>query len=191
MRVSENGLIIHKCHQVRIAEGEHPQDIRESDYFTERGEFRVDSEGSPTLLNCLMYKLSYYRYQELADCSLKVLLKCLFRFGELKMDYRSPAGYDRTRNAVIGHKDFDLTYLDEAYTSEHWLVRIYRWESQSSVSLSRAELCYFLIHVYLPVLSIPHTHVYRVKKPDEFNRPRIEPEDRLIQRKKSHSSKKV
>merc|ERR1712200_173778 len=54
----------------RIAEGEHPNDIRESDYFTERGEFRVDSEGSPTLLNCLMYKLSYYR------------------FGELKMDYR-------------------------------------------------------------------------------------------------------
>ena len=37
------------------------KDIKESDYFTERGEFRVDSEGSPTLLNCLMYKLSYYR----------------------------------------------------------------------------------------------------------------------------------
>merc|ERR1712227_35439 len=122
---------------VRIAEGEHPQDIRESDYFTERGEFRVDSEGSPTLLNCLMYKLSYYR------------------FGELKMDYRSPAGYDRTRNAVIGHKDFDLTYLEEAFTSEHWLVRI-----------------------------------YRVKKPDEFNRPRIEPQDRIIPRKKAFSSKK-
>jgi dolichyl-diphosphooligosaccharide---protein glycosyltransferase len=39
---------------VRIAEGEHPNDIRESDYFTERGEFRVDAEGSPTLLNCLV-----------------------------------------------------------------------------------------------------------------------------------------
>ena len=111
---------------MRIAEGEHPQDIRESDYFTERGEFRVDSEGSPTLLNCLMYKLSYYRYLELVVSLLTILLKCFFRFGELKMDYRSPAGYDRTRNAVIGHKDFDLTYLDEAYTSEHWLVRIYR-----------------------------------------------------------------
>ena len=118
--------MIDNCPQVRIAEGEHPQDIRESDYFNERGEFRVDSEGSPTLLNCLMYKLSYYRFGELMD------------------------GYDRSRNAVIGNKDFDLTYLDEAYTSEHWLVRI-----------------------------------YRVKKPDEFNRPRIEPEDRLIQRKKS------
>ena len=42
------------------------------------------------------------------------------------MDYRSPAGYDRTRNTVIGHKDFELTYLEEAFTSEHWLVRVYR-----------------------------------------------------------------
>ena len=50
---------------VRIAEGEHPQDIRESDYFTDRGEFRVDSGGAPALLNCLMYKLSYYRFGEL------------------------------------------------------------------------------------------------------------------------------
>lgn len=112
---------------VRIAEGEHPKDIRESDYFTEHGEFRVDEEGSPTLLNCLMYKLSYYR------------------FGELKLDYRTPAGFDRTRNAVIGNKDFQLTYLEEAYTTEHWLVR-----------------------------------VYRVKKPDEFNRPRIPVASRVV-----------
>lgn len=93
---------------VRIAEGEHPQDIRESDYFSEKGEFRVDSEGSPTLFNSLMYKLCYYR------------------FGEVKIDYRSPFGYDRTRNAEIGNKNFQLTYLEEAYTTEHWLVRIYR-----------------------------------------------------------------
>ena len=55
-----------------------------------------------------MYKLSYYR------------------FADARFDGRMPAGYDRTRNAVIGNKDFDLTYLEEAYTSEHWLVRIYR-----------------------------------------------------------------
>ncbi|XP_053408984.1 dolichyl-diphosphooligosaccharide--protein glycosyltransferase subunit STT3B-like [Mercenaria mercenaria] len=93
---------------VRIAEGEHPKDIRESDYFTPQGEFRVDSSGSKTLLNCLMYKLSYYR------------------FGELQLDFRSPAGYDRTRGVEIGNKNFDLTHLEEAYTSEHWLVRIYK-----------------------------------------------------------------
>ncbi|XP_011138056.1 dolichyl-diphosphooligosaccharide--protein glycosyltransferase subunit STT3B isoform X1 [Harpegnathos saltator] len=124
---------------VRIAEGEHPQDIRESDYFTERGEFRVDSEGSPTLLNSLMYKLSYYR------------------FGDVKIDYRSPYGYDRTRNAEIGNKNFQLTYLEEAYTTEHWLVRI-----------------------------------YRVKKPAEFNRPRIPISERIITRRaNSYISKKT
>lgn len=93
---------------VRIAEGEHPKDIRESDYFTPQGEFRVDSAGSKTLLNCLMYKLSYYR------------------FGELQLDFRSPPGFDRTRGVEIGNKDFELTHVEEAYTTEHWLVRIYR-----------------------------------------------------------------
>lgn len=36
--------------------------LQESDYFTDRGEFRVDAEGTPTLLNSLMYKLSYYKF---------------------------------------------------------------------------------------------------------------------------------
>lgn len=93
---------------VRIAEGEHPRDIKESDYFTAQGEFRVDSGGSKTLLNCLMYKLSYYR------------------FGSVHLDYRTPAGFDRTRNAEIGNKNFELEHLEEAFTTEHWLVRIYK-----------------------------------------------------------------
>jgi len=99
---------------VRIAEGEHPKDIKESDYFTPQGEFRVDRSGSPILLNCLMYKLCYYR------------------FGELKLDHRAPSGYDRTRNAEIGNKDIKLTHLEEAYTTEHWLVRIYRVKALKS-----------------------------------------------------------
>ncbi len=37
-----------------------------------------------------------------------------------------PSGYDRVRNAVIGNKDFELEVLDEAYTTEHWIVRIYK-----------------------------------------------------------------
>lgn len=36
--------------------------IKETDYYTPTGEFRVDREGSPTLLNCLMYKMCYYRF---------------------------------------------------------------------------------------------------------------------------------
>ena len=37
-----------------------------------------------------------------------------------------PTGYDRVRNAEIGNKNFDLDVLEEAYTTEHWLVRIYK-----------------------------------------------------------------
>uniref|UniRef100_A0A665VQ40 Dolichyl-diphosphooligosaccharide--protein glycosyltransferase subunit STT3B n=1 Tax=Echeneis naucrates TaxID=173247 RepID=A0A665VQ40_ECHNA len=98
---------------VRIAEGEHPKDIRESDYFTPQGEFRVDKAGSPTLLNCLMYKMSYYRFGEM-------------QVRKQELDFRTPPGFDRTRNAEIGNKDIKFKHLEEAFTSEHWLVRIYK-----------------------------------------------------------------
>ena len=93
---------------VRIAEGEHPKEIRESDYFTSDGHYRVDSNAPPTMLNCLMYRLSYYR------------------FAEATGGFQGPSGYDRTRNTEIGKKNIKLKYLEEAFTSEHWLVRIYR-----------------------------------------------------------------
>ncbi len=41
---------------------EHGKHIKEPDYYTKEGEFRVDKGGSPTLLNCFMYKMSYYRF---------------------------------------------------------------------------------------------------------------------------------
>ena len=37
-----------------------------------------------------------------------------------------PTGYDRVRNAEIGNKDFELEVMEEAYTTEHWIVRIYK-----------------------------------------------------------------
>eukprot|EP00824_Muranothrix_gubernata_P023472 TRINITY_DN6298_c0_g2_i1.p1 TRINITY_DN6298_c0_g2~~TRINITY_DN6298_c0_g2_i1.p1 ORF type:complete len:698 (+),score=146.06 TRINITY_DN6298_c0_g2_i1:92-2185(+) len=95
---------------VRIAGGEHAE-IREEDYFTPQGEFRVDREGSPILLNCLMYKM------------------CYFRFGSILTEHGKPTGYDRVRNTEIGNKDFTLNHLEEAYTTEHWLVRIYKVKS--------------------------------------------------------------
>jgi len=82
--------------------------IKEMDYYTPQGEFRVDKEGSPTLLNCLMYKMCYYR------------------FGSVYTESGKATGYDRVRNTEIGNKDFELDVLEEAYTTEHWLVRIYK-----------------------------------------------------------------
>jgi len=92
---------------VRIAGSTDPR-IQEKDYYTPQGEFRVDREGSPILLNSLMYKTIYFRYNLMYTESGK------------------PTGWDRVRNCEIGNKEFDLRYLEEAFTSEHWLVRIYR-----------------------------------------------------------------
>lgn len=36
--------------------------IKENDFYAQSGEFRIDREGSPTLLNSLMYKMCYYRF---------------------------------------------------------------------------------------------------------------------------------
>lgn len=105
--------------------GEH---IKENDYYTPAGEFRVDSEGSPTLLNCLMYKMCYYRFGQVYTEGGKMQNE---RHFYLKIHFfftftGKPPGYDRVRNAEIGNKDFELDVLEEAYTSEHWIVRIYK-----------------------------------------------------------------
>lgn len=60
------------------------------------------------LLNCLMYKLSYYR------------------FAEASTMVTGRYGFDRVRNTIIGKTDISLQYFEEVFTSEHWMVRIYR-----------------------------------------------------------------
>uniref|UniRef100_A0A2M4BFF4 Dolichyl-diphosphooligosaccharide--protein glycosyltransferase subunit STT3A n=1 Tax=Anopheles marajoara TaxID=58244 RepID=A0A2M4BFF4_9DIPT len=91
--------------------------IREMDYYASSGDFRIDKEGSPTLLNCLMYKMCYYR------------------FGQVYTEGGKAPGYDRVRGAEIGNKDFELDVLEEAYTTEHWLVRIYKVKDLSNRGL--------------------------------------------------------
>eukprot|EP01092_Planopodium_desertum_P001308 TRINITY_DN11902_c0_g1_i6.p3 TRINITY_DN11902_c0_g1~~TRINITY_DN11902_c0_g1_i6.p3 ORF type:complete len:102 (+),score=22.32 TRINITY_DN11902_c0_g1_i6:314-619(+) len=92
---------------VRIAGSTDPS-IKEEQYFSKSGEYRIDREGSPKMLNCLMYKCCYYR------------------FGQIYTDPNQPPGFDRVRSAEIGNKNVDLEYLEEAFTSEHWIVRIYK-----------------------------------------------------------------
>ena len=46
---------------VRIAQGVWPDEIQETNYFTPKGEYRIDDMASSTMKNSLMYKMSYYR----------------------------------------------------------------------------------------------------------------------------------
>jgi len=41
---------------IRIAEGVWPNEVKEREFFTQRGEYRVDDQASETMKNSLMYK---------------------------------------------------------------------------------------------------------------------------------------
>ncbi|KAJ5903802.1 Dolichyl-diphosphooligosaccharide--protein glycosyltransferase subunit stt3 [Penicillium tannophilum] len=90
---------------VRIAEGIWPDEVKERDFFTARGEYRVDDEATPTMKNSLMYKMSYYNYQS------------LFPPGQ---------AVDRVRGTKVPTESPTLDTMEEAFTSENWIIRIFK-----------------------------------------------------------------
>lgn len=96
---------------IRISQGLWPDEIQEHKFFS-NGEYRVDDQASATMRNCLMYKMSYHRYNDL--------------FG-------GQAGMDRARNAMGPSTSPTLDTLDEVFTSENWLVRIYQVKKEDTL----------------------------------------------------------
>ncbi|GKV06683.1 hypothetical protein SLEP1_g18541 [Rubroshorea leprosula] len=92
---------------VRIGGGVFPH-IKEPDYLRD-GQYRIDSQATPTMLNCLMYKLSYYRFVE-----------------------TDGKAFDRVRRTEIGKKYFKLSHFEEVFTTHHWMVRIYKLKPQKN-----------------------------------------------------------
>lgn len=90
---------------IRITAGYYPK-VKE-DNFLARGVYRTDSGASETMLNSMMYKLSYYR------------------FDEVKPSRQSPEGYDLVRGYTMGRKNIKLRHFSEAYTTNNWIVRIF------------------------------------------------------------------
>ncbi|KAK2467475.1 hypothetical protein APHAL10511_000330 [Amanita phalloides] len=97
---------------VRIAQGVWPDEIQEANYFTQYGEYRVDERASTTMKNSLMYKMSFYRFAEL--------------FGGAQ-------AVDRVRQQNLPKTGPTLDILDEAYTSENWIVRIYQVRKEDNL----------------------------------------------------------
>jgi dolichyl-diphosphooligosaccharide--protein glycosyltransferase len=87
---------------VRIAQGVWPEEIQEPNYFTPQGEYKVDEHASKAMRESIMYKMSYYRFVEL---------------------YGGGQAVDRVRQQVIPKTPIQLDYLEEAFTSENWIVR--------------------------------------------------------------------
>ncbi|ODH45173.1 hypothetical protein ACO22_00286 [Paracoccidioides brasiliensis] len=97
---------------VRIAEGIWPDEVKERDFFTAQGEYRVDGEATPTMQNSLMYKMSYYNFST------------LFPGGQ---------AVDRTRGVRLPAQGPQLTTLEEAFTSKNWIIRIYKVKDLDNV----------------------------------------------------------
>lgn len=99
---------------VRIAEGIWPEEVKERNFFTSAGEYRVDSEATQTMKNSLMYKMSYYNFPE------------AFGMGD--------GAVDRVRGQKIPLAESPkLNTLEEAFTSENWIVRVYKVKDLDNV----------------------------------------------------------
>eukprot|EP00197_Chlamydomonas_leiostraca_P007871 CAMPEP_0202860940 /NCGR_PEP_ID=MMETSP1391-20130828/2496_1 /ASSEMBLY_ACC=CAM_ASM_000867 /TAXON_ID=1034604 /ORGANISM="Chlamydomonas leiostraca, Strain SAG 11-49" /LENGTH=750 /DNA_ID=CAMNT_0049540229 /DNA_START=40 /DNA_END=2292 /DNA_ORIENTATION=+ len=96
---------------VRIGGGVFPE-IKEPDYLAGGTDYRVDAQGTKTMLNSLMYRLSYYD------------------FAEESQVMTGQRGYDRVRQYPIGKMNIKLNYFEEVFTSQHWMMRIYRVRDQ-------------------------------------------------------------
>merc|ERR1711939_828027 len=107
---------------VRIAEGIWPDEVKERDFFTERGEYRVDDGATETMKNSLMYKMSYYNYNS------------LFPPGQAQ---------DRVRGVKLPDVGPTLNTVEEAFTSENWIVRIYKVKDLDNVGRDHASAASF------------------------------------------------
>ncbi|KAF7940377.1 uncharacterized protein EAE98_000504 [Botrytis deweyae] len=107
---------------VRIAEGIWPDEVKERDFFTERGEYRVDDGATQTMKDSLMYKMSYYKFNS------------LFPPGQAQ---------DRVRGVKMPEVGPVLNTVEEAFTSENWIIRIYKVKDLDNVGRDHASAASF------------------------------------------------
>ncbi|KAJ2853152.1 oligosaccharyl transferase stt3 subunit, partial [Coemansia asiatica] len=88
---------------IRIAQGVYPDGFKEEDFYNSSGEYAIGDTASPAMRNSLMHKLCYYRFAEMMG----------------------PRGFDRVRKQKLP-SSVTLDNFEEAFTSENWMVRIYK-----------------------------------------------------------------
>ncbi|CCH58689.1 hypothetical protein TBLA_0A09010 [Henningerozyma blattae CBS 6284] len=105
---------------IRIAEGIWPEEVKERDFFTPQGEYRVDAGATKTMRESLLYKMSYQRFPEI---------------------YGSGSMMDNVRRQTISLADVEpLDYFEEVFTSENWMIRIYQLKKEDQLGRSHKEI---------------------------------------------------
>lgn len=89
---------------IKIAAGVYPKDVQEKDYYNTQGSFSIDKYASPKLVNSILYKTVYHKMIELGG----------------------PDVMDNVRHTPINDPDPKLSVLEEVFSSERFIVRIFK-----------------------------------------------------------------
>ncbi|RKO98836.1 hypothetical protein CXG81DRAFT_15376 [Caulochytrium protostelioides] len=101
---------------IRIAEGVYPDDVSERAFFTDRGEFLVTDAAPPAMRDSLMYKMSYYRFKDM---------------------FPNAPPIDRVRGVPVARHDIQLNAIEEAYSTQHLIVRLFRVKRPDNLGRSQ------------------------------------------------------
>ncbi|KAJ2455613.1 oligosaccharyl transferase stt3 subunit [Coemansia sp. RSA 2336] len=88
---------------IRIAQGVYPDEVNEQSFFNHEGQYAIGDDASVAMRESLLHKLCYYRFSEVMG----------------------PQSFDRVRKQRLPSK-VELDNFEEAYTTENWMVRIYK-----------------------------------------------------------------
>ncbi|KAI9482418.1 oligosaccharyl transferase stt3 subunit [Coemansia sp. RSA 989] len=88
---------------IRIAQGVYPDEVNEQSFFNHEGQYSIGDDASVAMRESLLHKLCYYRFSEVMG----------------------PQSFDRVRKQRLPSK-VELDNFEEAYTTENWMVRIYK-----------------------------------------------------------------
>ncbi|KAJ2162428.1 oligosaccharyl transferase stt3 subunit [Coemansia sp. RSA 552] len=102
---------------IRIGQGVYPDDISEESYFNAKGQYAIGDTASKAMKNSLMHKLCYYRVNEV-------------------MGQR---GFDQVRKQALP-TNVELDNFEEAYTTENWMVRIYKVKDLDNLGRSHHDV---------------------------------------------------
>lgn len=89
---------------IKIAAGVYPKDVKEKDYYNAQGSFSIDQYASPKTVNSVLYKTVYHKMNELGG----------------------PNAMDMVRQTPIYDTNPKLSVLEEVFSSERFIVRIYK-----------------------------------------------------------------
>ena len=89
---------------IKISAGVYPKDVKEKDYYNSHGSFSIDKNAPQKVVNSILYKTVYHKMNLIGG----------------------PNSMDNARQSEIYDSDPKLSVLEEVFSSERFIVRIFK-----------------------------------------------------------------